>query len=69
MLVLTRRSGQSIRLAPDPALDPATPVGEFFRDGPIQIHVGQVGSNRVRIGIEAHPNIVILRDELSPKAS
>ena len=55
MLMLTRRSGQSIRLAPDPALDPATPVGEFFRDGPIQIHVGHVEGNRVHIGIEAHP--------------
>ena len=42
MLMLTRRSGQSIRLAPDPALDPATPVGEFFRDGPIRVHVGHV---------------------------
>ena len=68
MLMLTRRSGQSIRLAPDPALDPATPVGEFFRDGPIHIHVGHVEGNRVQIGIEAHPDIVILRDELSPKA-
>ena len=68
MLMLTRRSGQSIRLAPDPALDPATPVGELFRDGPIQIHVGHVEGNRVQIGIEAHPDIVILRDELSPKA-
>jgi sRNA-binding carbon storage regulator CsrA len=67
MLMLTRRSGQSIRLAPDPALDPATPVGEFFRDGPIRVHVGHVDGNRVHIGIEAHPGIVILRDELSPK--
>ncbi|MBI5783394.1 MAG: carbon storage regulator [Gammaproteobacteria bacterium] len=68
MLMLTRRSGQSIRLAPDPALDPMTPVGEFFRDGPIRVHVGHVEGNRVRIGIEAHPDIIILRDELSPKA-
>ena len=68
MLMLTRRSGQSIRLAPDPALDPTTPVGEFFRDGPIRIHVGQVEGSRVHIGIEAHPNIIILREELSPKA-
>lgn len=67
MLMLTRRSGQSIRLAPDPALDPATPVSEFFRDGPIHIYVGHVESNRVQIGIEAHPTIVILRDELPSK--
>jgi sRNA-binding carbon storage regulator CsrA len=68
MLVLTRRSGQSVRLAPDPALDPATPISELFRDGPIHIHVYHMEGGRIRLGIEADPGIVILRDELLPKA-
>lgn len=64
MLVLTRRSGQSIRLAPDPALDPATPIGELFRDGPIRIYIVGIAENRLRVGIEAHPRIEVVRDEL-----
>lgn len=68
MLILTRRSGESIRLAPDPSLDPATPIGELFRGGPIQIYVRSQDGGRISLGIEAHPNIIILRDELSPKA-
>jgi sRNA-binding carbon storage regulator CsrA len=66
MLVLTRRSGQSIRLAPDPGLDPATPVGELFKQGPIQIIILDIGPNRLRIGIEAHSGFSIARNELPP---
>lgn len=67
MLILTRRSGQSIRLMPDPGLDPATPIGELFRDGPIQIYVWHMDEDRLRLGIEAPARIVVLRDELLAK--
>lgn len=67
MLILTRRSGQSIRLMPDPGLDPATLVSELFRDGPIQIYVWYMDEDRLRLGIEAPVRIVVLRDELLAK--
>lgn len=64
MLILTRYPGQAIRLAPHPELDPATPIGELFRDGPIRIYIVGIAENRVRVGIEAHPRIEVVRDEL-----
>ncbi|OGI38628.1 MAG: hypothetical protein A2V91_04665 [Candidatus Muproteobacteria bacterium RBG_16_64_10] len=67
MLILTRRSGQSIRLMPDPGLDPATPIGDLFRGGPIQIYVWYMDEDRLRLGIEAPAKIVVLRDELLAK--
>ena len=67
MLILTRRSGQSIRLMPDPGLDPATPIGDLFRGGPIQIYVWYMDEDRLLPGIEAPAKIVVLRDELLAK--
>lgn len=67
MLILTRRSRQSIRLVPDPDIDPATPIGEIFRDGPIQIYVWHMDEDRIRVGIEAPARIIVLRDELPAK--
>ena len=64
MLVLTRRPGESIKIKPDAALDPNTPVGSLFADGPIEIIVTQVNGQQVKLGIIAHPDLVILRDEL-----
>lgn len=64
MLILTRRRGESIRLMPYPEIDPATPVGELFKRGPIHISVLDINANRMRIGIEAPPGIIVLREEL-----
>ncbi len=67
MLILTRRRGEAIRLSPHPGLDPATPVGELFKNGPIRIVVLDIGSDRTQIGIEADPGIAVVRDELPPR--
>lgn len=67
MLVLTRCRGEAIRLLPHPDLDPATPIGELFKNGPIRIVIVDIGPNRMQIGIKAHPGITVARDELSPK--
>lgn len=67
MLVLKRKSGERIRIEPDPCLSPATPIGELFRDGAIEIVVSDVNAMYVKIGIDADPRLLILRDELQQK--
>ncbi len=67
MLVLTRCRGEAIRLLPHSGLDPTTPIRELFKNGPIRIVIVDIGPNRMQIGIEAHPGITVVRDELPPR--
>lgn len=67
MLLLKRKTGERIRIELDPLLDPATPVGDLFKGGGIDIVVTQVSAAHVKLGIEADPRLVILRDELGPQ--
>ena len=64
MLILTRKPGQSLKIQPAAELPLTTPVGEFFADRPIEIVVQRVQGQQVRIGIQAHEGLLILRDEL-----
>lgn len=64
MLVLTRKPGQLIRIKPDPALDFATPIRELFVPGPIEVQVLRVSGVQVKLGIFAHPRLIVLREEL-----
>lgn len=68
MLILTRKPGQRIRIEPAAAVDPATPVGELFASGPIELTVTGVAGHRVRIGIAAPAGLVILREEICETA-
>lgn len=64
MLIITRRVSQSFIILPEPGLDLATPVGELFHQGPIEVAVTQVSGSRVRIRIAADERLLILREEL-----
>lgn len=64
MLILTRKPSQSIVIDLIEGLDPQTPVGELFAQGPIEILVSEVRSGQVRLGVQADPRLRILRDEL-----
>lgn len=64
MLVLTRKPGQLIRIHLADELPWKTPVGELFAEGPIEIRVIQIGGGQVKLGITAHSDLLILRDEL-----
>ena len=64
MLILTRKPGQSIKIQLDEELPWKTPVGSLFVGGPIEIIVTQINRNQVKLGIIAHPDLKILRDEL-----
>jgi sRNA-binding carbon storage regulator CsrA len=67
MLVLTRKPGQAIQIDLMEDLDPRTPVGELFAQGPIEIIVGGIRGDQVKLGINADKRFRILRDELCPE--
>ena len=64
MLVLTRRTGESIYIFPSKELNPDTPVSELFKDGPIQLTVTRVNGNQARLGIIAPDSLTIAREEV-----
>jgi sRNA-binding carbon storage regulator CsrA len=64
MLIITRKRGQSIRIAPGPDTDPATPIGDIFARGPIEVLFVQARGSQIRLGIIAPLSLVVLRDEL-----
>ena len=63
MLILTRKPGQLLTISPKGSLNPATSIAELFRDGPIEILVSRIDDGQVRIGIHAHPGLLIVRDD------
>ncbi len=63
MLVLTRRQGEYVLVYPSD-IDPKMTVAELFRDGPIEVHVGSINKNQVRLNIKAPSELTILRNEL-----
>jgi sRNA-binding carbon storage regulator CsrA len=64
MLVLTRRIGETLLIDLSESVDPATPVGDLFADGPMEVAVLEVNGNQVRVGFEAPAELDIVRDEL-----
>lgn len=67
MLILTRKPGQAIEIYPATTLDPDTRVRDLFAAGPIEILVHRVNGLQVKLAVQAHPDLVILRNELSGK--
>jgi len=67
MLILTRKLGEIIRIQLAENIDPQTPVGQLFTNGPIKFMVTHIQSTQVRLGIAADPRFLILRDELAPR--
>lgn len=65
MLILTRKTGQIIKIQPAEGLPQTTPVGALFLDGPIAVQVSRIRRGEVRLGIAAHRDLVILREELA----
>ena len=64
MLILTRKPGQMLRIVPHESLDLSMPVYELFQPGPIEVLVSRIEASQVRLGIVAHPGLLILREEL-----
>ena len=53
MLVLTRKPGQLVLIAPEAATPPELPVAKVFATGPILIVVRRIDRGHVSLGIEA----------------
>ena len=64
MLVLTRRQGEYVTVFPAAEVDPNMTVAELFKDGPMEIHVGSINKNQVRLNIKAPNELLLLRNEL-----
>jgi len=64
MLILTRKPGQSFKIQIQATPNLGTDVGELLGESPIQVVVTQVRGKQVKLGIQAHPNLLILREEL-----
>jgi len=69
MLIITRRVGQAVRIELDPAVDPRTPVGQVFAQGPIEIMVAQARGAYVRLGVAAPACLSILRADSLPEST
>lgn len=65
MLFITREKGQIIFIGLAPHTDPATPIGEVFAEGPIEILVTQVNDSHTRLGITAPLSLSVLRQEIA----
>ncbi len=65
MLVLTRKSGESILIRLSDEVDPDTPVRDLFQKGPIRIQLLNRQDRSHRIGIEAPAEFVALREEIA----
>lgn len=64
MLILTRRPGQVVMIDLMEGVDPRTPVGEVFGQGPIQVVLVDIRGTQVKLGFSADPRFRILRGEL-----
>lgn len=62
-LTLTRREGEQIRMTIDPGVNTDALLQHLLRDG-ITLHVGELRGGKVRIGVEAPKEVLVLRDEL-----
>ena len=65
MLVLSRKLGESIKISLNKGVDPDIPARVLFEAGPIEILVAHLGRSEVKIAIQAHPDLLILRNELN----
>ena len=66
MLILTRKTGQFLTIRPRKEYNQKGFLEELFQDGPIEFVILKIRGNQVKIGINAHRSLLILRDELMP---
>ena len=63
MVILTRKVGQAIRIVPDADLDPATPIGELFIDGPISVILAGTREGQARMVVYSDSRFLVAEDE------
>jgi sRNA-binding carbon storage regulator CsrA len=65
MLVLTRRVGESIFIFPSADVSADTPIGDLFKEGPIQLTLTRINGSQARLGIVAPDSLTIAREEVA----
>ena len=64
MLQLKRKPGQSFTIKPGKGMDLSLSVGEVFQEMPIHVTLNRLENGSAKIGIVAHRELLIIRDEL-----
>jgi sRNA-binding carbon storage regulator CsrA len=64
MLVLERKTGESILIYPNDDIRPEMTVAELFSNGPIKVAVKCRDHSAIKLAIDAPYNMKILRYEL-----
>lgn len=62
MIFVTRSPSQSVYISLGPDVDPDTPVGEIFKEGPIRVRVVTAQGSQVRLGVDL-PTLLEVRRE------
>jgi sRNA-binding carbon storage regulator CsrA len=61
MLIVTRKTNESITIEPLGNVDPDMTLGEAFQNGPIEIKLVRINRSRVRLAIAAPPEFQVWR--------
>ena len=61
MLIVTRKTDESITIEPLDGVDPEMTLGEAFRNGPIEIKLVRINRSRVRLAIDAPSEFQVWR--------
>jgi sRNA-binding carbon storage regulator CsrA len=61
MLIVTRKTNESITIEPLGTVDPEMTLGEAFQNGPIEIKLVRINRSRVRLAIDAPPEFQVWR--------
>ncbi len=65
MIFVTRSPSQSVYMSLVPDVDPATPIGALFKDGPIRVRVVTSDGSQVRLGVDLPPLLEMRREALA----
>lgn len=68
MRVMRREIGQAISILPGPDLDPATPIGELFINGPISVVLIALEPGAGRFVVYGDGRFEVVPDETLPHA-
>ena len=66
-MIFTRKPAQSFKIPLQTSPNLGASGGEIPGESPIEVVVTQVRGKQVKLGIQAHPNLLILREELDFK--
>ncbi len=61
MLIVTRKTDESITIEPLDGVDPEMTLGEAFRNGPIEVKLIRINRSRVRLAIAAPAEFQVWR--------